>query len=113
MIIRTEKMLKNAMEGYSWGSGAGCNMSPSYLSTRFKKETGASFTEYLIRYRVNKAKNLLKEKQNRCREVAENVGYKDYAQFSKIFKKYVGLSPKEYQRMALEEENQYKHKKSE
>ena len=64
-------------------------MSPSYLSTRFKKETGASFTEYLIRYRVNKAKNLLKEKQNRCREVAENVGYKDYAQFSKIFKKYV------------------------
>lgn len=89
------------------------HVSPSYLSTRFKKETGASFTEYLIRYRVNKAKNLLKEKQNRCREVAENVGYKDYAQFSKIFKKYVGLSPKEYQRMALEEENQYKHKKSE
>ena len=81
------------------------HVSPSYLSTRFKKETGASFTEYLIRYRVNKAKNLLKEKQNRCREVAENVGYKDYAQFSKIFKKYVGVSPKEYQRMALEEEN--------
>ena len=81
------------------------HVSSSYLSTRFKKETGTSFTEYLIRYRINKAKELLKEKQNRCREVAENVGYRDYAQFSKIFKKYTGISPKDYQRMVSDKEN--------
>ena len=43
--------------------------------------------------------------QNRCREVAENVGYRDYAQFSKIFKKYTGISPKDYQRMVSDKEN--------
>ena len=73
------------------------HVSPSYLSTRFKKETGMNFTEYLVRYRMNKAEELLKESNLRCREIAEQVGYFDYAHFSKIFKKYIGVSPREYQ----------------
>lgn len=73
------------------------HVSPSYLSTRFKKETGMNFTEYLVRYRINKAEELLKESNLRYREIAEQVGYFDYAHFSKIFKKYIGVSPREYQ----------------
>ena len=73
------------------------HVSSSYLSTRFKKETGMNFTEYLVRYRMNKAEELLKESNLRCREIAEQVGYFDYAHFSKIFKKYIGVSPREYQ----------------
>lgn len=73
------------------------HVSPSYLSTRFKKETGMNFTEYLVRFRINKAEELLKESNMRCREIAEKVGYFDYAHFSKIFKKYNGMSPRAYQ----------------
>jgi predicted TIM-barrel enzyme/AraC-like DNA-binding protein len=74
------------------------HLSASYLSTKFKKEMGMSFTEYLIRFRMGKAKALLKNNNMPCREIAENVGYPDYAQFSKTFKKYVGISPTEYQK---------------
>lgn len=73
------------------------HVSPSYLSTRFKKEMGVSFTEYLVRYRMNKAKKYLKKQNITCKEVAESVGYKDYAQFSKMFKKYIGMTPTDYQ----------------
>lgn len=69
------------------------HISSSYLSTKFKKELGCSFTEYLIRFRMNKAKKLLTESKLSCKEAAQRVGYSDYAQFAKIFKKYVGMNP--------------------
>lgn len=72
------------------------HVSPSWLSVCFKRETGCSFTEYLVRFRVNKAGKLLQENCLSCKEVASEVGYEDYAQFSKIFKKYTGYSPKDY-----------------
>lgn len=72
------------------------HVSPSYLSTRFKKETGVSFTEYLLTYRINRAKELLKGSNMSCREIALAVGYEDYVQFSKMFKKYEGVSPGAY-----------------
>ncbi|MCI8483750.1 MAG: helix-turn-helix domain-containing protein [Lachnospiraceae bacterium] len=76
------------------------HISPSYLSSRFKKEVGMSFTEYLIRYRLDKAKEQLRTSTDSCRQVAENVGYMDYVQFSKIFKKYEGVSPTEYREIS-------------
>lgn len=72
------------------------HMSPTYLSSRFKKEIGANFTEYLLDYRMDKAKELLKDVSISCKEAAYKVGYGDYIQFSKMFKKHVGISPKEY-----------------
>jgi predicted TIM-barrel enzyme/AraC-like DNA-binding protein len=72
------------------------HVSPSYLSTRFKKEMGVSFSEYLVRFRVSKARELLKTKNISCKEAAERVGYKDYVQFSKMFKKYLGEKPTDY-----------------
>ena len=79
------------------------HISPSYLSTRFKNEVGISFTEYLVQFRMNKAKEFLRTGR-RCKEVAEAVGYTDYVQFSKMFKKYIGVSPTAY----IREENSSK-----
>ena len=73
------------------------HMSPTYLSGRFKRETGTSFTAYLMNFRLEKAKELLSSASIPCKEVARRVGYEDYIQFSKMFKKYIGLSPKDYQ----------------
>lgn len=74
------------------------HVSGSYLSVKFKKEVGCSFTEYLVRFRINKAKELFEQRFTSCKEVASMVGYTDYTQFSKIFKKYTGKSPTEYVR---------------
>lgn len=75
------------------------HMSPSYLGAKFKQETGSSFTEYLMGFRLDKAKEMLETAPElQCREVAEKVGYVDYIQFSKMFKKHVGEAPKDYQK---------------
>lgn len=74
------------------------HVSGSYLSVKFKKEVGCSFTEYLVRFRINKAEELFEHRFTSCKEVASMVGYADYTQFSKIFKKYTGKSPTEYVR---------------
>ncbi|BEU86616.1 phosphoenolpyruvate hydrolase family protein [Selenomonas sp. TAMA-11512] len=69
------------------------HISPSYLSTLFKQDTGMSFTSFLLSYRMERARALLAEGRLSCREVAEHSGYPDYAQFSKMFRKYQGMSP--------------------
>ena len=74
------------------------HVSGSYLSVKFKKEVGCSFTEYLVRFRINKAKELFEHRFTSCKEVASMVGYADYTQFSNIFKKYTGKAPTEYVR---------------
>lgn len=74
------------------------HVSVSYLSICFKREMGVSFTEYLVRYRINKAKEILLEKNITCKEAAYYVGYEDYVQFSKMFKKYIGCTPTQIQK---------------
>lgn len=76
------------------------HVSQSYLSTKFGREVGCSFTDYLLRFRMNKAAELLKEGRLSCKEVAERVGYEDYAQFSKMFKSQKGKQPSEYGKSA-------------
>lgn len=71
------------------------HVSGSYLSTKFKKEVGCSFSEYLVRFRMNKAHEILKTGKKTCKEAASEVGYEDYAHFSKMFKKYIGMLPTE------------------
>lgn len=69
------------------------SISRPYLSTLFKKEMGISFKDYLISFRINRAIEILQEKNLPLKIVADMVGYSDYAQFSKIFKKKMGISP--------------------
>ncbi|MBS5787685.1 MAG: phosphoenolpyruvate hydrolase family protein [Clostridioides difficile] len=72
------------------------HISRTHLSRLFNNEVGCTFSEYLSRYRINKAIDILKKEKIQLKEVADLVGYKDYAHFSKVFKKQVGISPKKY-----------------
>lgn len=74
------------------------HISLSYLSREFKAQTGETFTEYLMRYRVEKAKDLLAEGIGRIGEVASMVGYEDPKHFRLLFRKLVGMSPQKYQK---------------
>ena len=73
------------------------NVSESYLSHVFKKETNCTVTGYLTQYRVHTAMKLLKDCRLKVYEVAQQVGYKDVTYFGSTFKKLVGMSPSEYQ----------------
>lgn len=74
------------------------HVSSSYLSTKFKKVIGCSFTEYLIKFRIHKFCEIVAgaKCQIPLNQAADLAGYPDYTQFSKTFKKYKGVSPKDY-----------------
>ena len=72
------------------------NMSYSYLSTLFKNELGYSFKEYLNMIRIDKAKAYMKDIALSVGEIADRVGYSNQYYFSKVFKKYTGLTPIDY-----------------
>lgn len=72
--------------------------SPGYLTSVFKKKNGKTAMEYLNWYRVEKAKELLRQSGMKSYEIAEKVGFSDPNYFSRIFKKYVGKSVNEYKR---------------
>lgn len=72
------------------------NVNPSYLSTLFKKETGVTLTDYVNKKRVERAKHLLKNGNTQIQTVAQSCGILDVNYFTKIFKKYEGVTPKEY-----------------
>lgn len=72
------------------------NANPSYLSRIFSKECGETITEYITRVRIEKAKELLRLSDYFVYQVSEATGFHDPAYFSTTFKKYTGLSPKEF-----------------
>ena len=72
-------------------------LSPYYISKIFKSEIGESPIHYLIRVRLEHAKELLEQKEDfGVAEIAEKVGYDDAYHFSKLFKKTYGMSPLKY-----------------
>lgn len=72
------------------------NISEGYLATVFKKETGKTVTEYIRERRIKHAKHLLSSTDWQIQTVALNCGIMDVQYFSKLFKREVGKSPKEY-----------------
>lgn len=66
---------------------------PNYFSSIFRTEVGITFREYLNRYRIERAKELIEESDMMIYEIAEQVGYSDYTYFSQVFKKVAGISP--------------------
>jgi predicted TIM-barrel enzyme/AraC-like DNA-binding protein len=78
------------------------HISVNYLSALFKKEVGMSFKSYLVQFRIQKAIDILNEKDIPLYKVAELVGYYDYTQFSKMFKKVTGKNPSNFTRTDIE-----------
>jgi AraC-like DNA-binding protein/ligand-binding sensor protein len=75
---------------------AAVHTSVFYFCKQFSKLTGTTFTEYVSRMRVEKAKNLLLNPNLRISEIAYEVGFQSLTHFNRVFKNVVGESPTEY-----------------
>ena len=73
-------------------------VSEEYLSSQFKKETGAGFTETVRHYRIQRIKGLLLNTQLKLNQIAELTGYTDPKYMSRVFKEEVGVLPSEYRK---------------
>lgn len=72
--------------------------SPNHMGYLFKEQTGESFNEYLVRNRMEKARELLLEPKYKIYEVADQVGYKSLAYFSRLFREHYGFTPGDYRK---------------
>ena len=75
-------------------------MSNNHFCTVFSQETGVTFTEYITTLRIEKAKELLRDKQMRTSDVAASIGYNDPHYFSYLFKKFTDLSPRDFRKQS-------------
>jgi len=75
-------------------------VSGAYLSTVFKKEMGRNFIEYVNMEKVRLARQMLEEGRM-VYEVSDTLGFENSTYFSRVFKKYAGLSPDAYRREKL------------
>ncbi len=74
---------------------------PQYFSKYFKKETGMTFTEYITKLRLKKAKQLLAGTNKNIGQIASEVGYNDPAYFSKTFQKFENKSPYSFKKNSI------------
>lgn len=74
---------------------------PIYLSKLFKEKTSENFIDYLTRVRIEKSKKYLKDLSYKVYEISEIIGYDSPKYFSKVFKLYEGITPKEYRNKNL------------
>ncbi len=74
------------------------HVSPNYLSYLFKKITGYNLWDYVVKLRMEESRLLLTTTDLRRYEIAEKVGYESPEHFSKIFKKYYGVSLSEFKK---------------
>lgn len=73
-------------------------ISPKYLSKIFKEETGVSYSDYVTNQRMERARELMSERELTIEQVASTVGYSTSAYFIKRFKEIHGCTPKSFMR---------------
>ena len=73
-----------------------CYVSSWHLSRLLNQYTGRGFFEIINIIRLDRAKDLLENTGDKIQDISEQVGFQDVAHFSRIFKSYIGCSPKEY-----------------
>lgn len=71
-------------------------MSAGHYTVRFKQHTGMTMTRYLLRLRIEKAKQMFEQTHLSAKEIAQQVGFSDYFHFSRMFKQEAGCSPTAY-----------------
>lgn len=81
------------------------HISETYLSHLYKRETGLSPIQYVIHCRIGEAQSLLMETQLPIYEIEERLGFGSSCHLTTMFKKYVGISPREYRKHFIIEKN--------
>lgn len=81
------------------------HLNASYFSVLFKEQTGFTFSEYLTRRRLQRAKELLAQTRMPIGEIAEQVGYQTAKYFIKVFKDSESISPSQYRRQVSDEDD--------
>lgn len=81
-------------------------MNVSYISQHFREHTGIGLLEYINRVRVNHAKELIHESRanSKVTAIAQQVGFDNLNSFIRVFKRYEGMTPGEYQSAATQRE---------
>lgn len=101
LISRVCKYISNNYTSYDLSLDSVSDIlgiTPSYLSSLFKKCTGVNFIDYISNIRIQTAKELLKDPLRSAGEIAELSGYESASYFTRAFKKKTGLTPTEYRR---------------
>ncbi|MBI3418412.1 MAG: AraC family transcriptional regulator [Verrucomicrobia bacterium] len=98
VITKAKQFIReNHTEDLSLGQvAAAVHTSIFYFCKLFRKVTGTTFTEFLSRTRIEKAKNLLLNPNLRISEIAYEVRFQSLTHFNRVFKKITGESPTEY-----------------
>jgi len=71
-------------------------LNSSYLSKLFKDNQGITVMDYVTKVRIEEAKKLLENPQYNICEISTRLGYTDPSYFSKVFRRYAGISPQQY-----------------
>ena len=85
--------------------GTVVKMSPHYFSQLFKKTTGITPHQYIIRCRIERAKDLLKQGKSSIAEIAKQVGFVDQSHLYRYFKRLVGITPKTFLQRSINRKN--------
>ncbi|MBM7569469.1 response regulator transcription factor [Paenibacillus sacheonensis] len=72
------------------------HFNPTYLSRFFKQQTGLNLSEFIQTVRLERAKQLLADSENRINDIAASLGYGSASNFARSFKKLTGLAPQEF-----------------
>ena len=72
------------------------HLSAGYIGILFKKSSGENFKDYFNQYKIEKAKEILRQEEVKIKDLAERVGCNSTSSFIRIFKKYAGVSPGQY-----------------
>ena len=77
-------------------------MNENYLGRLFSKETNEKFSQYVMRIRIEKAKEILNSQTNyKIYEICNQIGFSDPQYFSQVFKKYTGFTPSDYKKQTV------------
>ena len=76
-----------------------CFVTPAYFRRIFREYSGMSPTEYRMRMKIERAKDLMERSEYSVAELSELLGYNDPSYFCRVFKKVTGMNPTDYRRL--------------
>lgn len=101
VILRAKRFIQDNYSNpeLTLGSVAGyIGLNEKYFSSRFTKETGSTFINYLTEVRIRKARELMDRTDLRMYEISQSVGYNSVEHFTRVFKKVCQISPSAYKK---------------